>query len=40
MNGQTIFYDIYSEQEKKTDPAKEDTGLFFFKGNEGEKFAE
>ena len=39
MNGQTIFYDIYSEQEKKADPAKEDTGLFFFKGNEGEKFA-
>ena len=39
MNGQTIFYDIYSEQEKKADPAKEDTGLFFFKGNEGGKFA-
>ena len=28
-----------TEQEKKADPAKEDTGLFFFKGNEGEKFA-
>lgn len=39
LNGQTIFYDIYSEQEKKTEPAKEDTGLFFFKGNEGGKFA-
>lgn len=37
--GQTIFYDIYSEEEKAADPEKEDTGLFFFKGNEGEKFA-
>ena len=39
MQGQTIFYDIYSEEEKAADPEKEDTGLFFFKGNEGEKFA-
>lgn len=39
MKGETIFYDIYSEEEKNADPAKEDTGLFFFKGNEGEKFA-
>lgn len=38
-NGHTIFYDIYSEQEKKADPEKNDTGLFFFKGNKGEKFA-
>lgn len=37
--GDTIFYDIYSEEEKAADPAKEDTGLFFFKGNPGEKFA-
>ena len=37
--GDTIFYDIYSEEEKAADPAKEDTGLFFFKGNSGEKFA-
>ena len=37
--GDTIFYDIYSEKEKADDPAKEDTGLFFFKGNPGEKFA-
>lgn len=37
--GQTVFYDIYSEAEKAADPAKEDTGLFFFKGNPGEKFA-
>ena len=34
-----IFFDIYSAQEKAADPAKEDTGLFFFQGNPGEKFA-
>ena len=37
--GDTIFYDIYTEEEKAADPAKEDTGLFFFKGSPGEKFA-
>ena len=37
--GQTVFYDIYTEQEKKSDPAKRDTGLFYFKGNPCEKFA-
>lgn len=37
--GQTVFYDIYTEQEKRADPAKRDTGLFYFKGNPGEKFA-
>lgn len=37
--GQTVFYDIYTEEEKARDPDKEDTGLFFFKGNSGEKFA-
>ena len=37
--GETIFYDIYTEQEKADDPAKRDTGLFFFKGNPGAKFA-
>lgn len=38
-NGDTIFYDIYTEEEKAADPAKKDTGLFFFKGNPGTKFA-
>lgn len=38
-NGNTIFYDIYTEEEKAADPAKEDTGLFFFKGTPGERFA-
>ena len=37
--GDQIFYDIYSEEEKAADPSKEDTGLFFFRGNPGEKFA-
>lgn len=37
--GQTVFYDIYTEQEKDADPAKRDTGLFYFKGTPGEKFA-
>lgn len=37
--GETVFYDIYTEEEKATDPDKADTGLFFFKGTPGEKFA-
>lgn len=37
--GDTIFYDIYTEEEKAADPEKEDTGLFFFRGNSGAKFA-
>lgn len=37
--GSNIFYDIYTEEEKVADPAKKDTGLFFFRGNPGEKFA-
>ena len=37
--GEVIFYDIYTDAEKAADPDKEDTGLFFFKGNPGERFA-
>lgn len=37
--GETIFYDIYTEEEKADDPEKEDTGLFFFRGTPGERFA-
>lgn len=33
--GETIFYDIYTEEEKRVDPAKGDAGPFFFKGNPG-----
>jgi len=37
--GDTIFYDIYTEAQKAADPAKRDTGLFFFKGTPGAKCA-
>ena len=37
--GDVIFYDIYSDDVKKADPEKKDTGLFFFKGEPGAKFA-
>lgn len=38
-DGQTIFYDIYTEDEKAADPDKANTGLFYFKGNPGAKFS-
>ena len=37
--GNTIFYYIYTDEEKAADPAKEDTGLFFFRGEAGAPFA-
>ena len=37
--GQQIFYDIYTDEEKAEDPEKEDTGLFFFRGDPGAKTA-
>ena len=30
--GEKIFFDIYTDAEKKSDPRKNDTGLFFFRG--------
>ena len=39
LAGDTVFYDIYTEEEKAADPQKEDTGLFFFRGEPGAKFA-
>lgn len=39
LAGRTVFYDIYTDAEKAADPAKRDTGLFFFKGDEGAPFA-
>lgn len=33
--GVQIFYDIYTEEEKAKDPDKENTGLFFFRGEPG-----
>ena len=38
-DGNTIFYDIYSDAEKAADPDKETTGIFFFRGGPGEKTA-
>lgn len=38
-SGETVFYDIYTEEEKAADPAKRDTGLFFFRGEAGAKVA-
>ncbi|GEK70950.1 alpha/beta hydrolase [Paracoccus denitrificans] len=37
--GQTVFYDIYSEAERRADPAKAATGLFFYRGRPGAPFA-
>lgn len=37
--GETVFYNIYTDEEKAADPTKEDTGLFFFRGREGAPFA-
>lgn len=37
--GKTIFYDIYSDEEKADDPTKENTGLFFFRGELDAPFA-
>ena len=37
--GETVFCDIYTDAEKAADPWKADTGLFYFRGNPGAKFA-
>lgn len=39
QNGQTIFYNIYSDNEKREEPDKNDTGFFFFKGKKNAKTA-
>ena len=33
--GRRVFYDIYTEEERRADPAKRDTGLYFFRGDPG-----
>ena len=38
-SGEKIFYRIYSDAEMNEDSRKKDTGLFFFRGNRGGKFA-
>lgn len=39
LEGNTIFYDIYTDEEKAADSDKNNTGLFFFKGDKNAKFA-
>lgn len=38
-NGRPVFYDIYTEAQKQAEPAKGQTGLFFFRGKPGAPFA-
>lgn len=38
-SGNKVFYDIYTEEEKRADSEKENTGIFFFRGNPREKTA-
>lgn len=38
-NNKTIFYSFYNEQQKKQDPDKNNTGLFFFRGDPHAPFA-
>lgn len=37
--GKTLFYDFYAQRQKKEDPAKNATGLFFYRGKVGAPFA-
>jgi acetyl esterase/lipase len=38
-DGKTVFYDFYTEQQKREDPSKKFTGLFFYRGEPGAPFA-
>jgi acetyl esterase/lipase len=38
-NGRTVFYDFYADEEKKQQPTKLHTGLFFVRGTPGAPFA-
>ena len=38
-DGRQIFYDFYTDAEKRTQPARKHTGLFFFRGKPGAPFA-
>ena len=38
-DGKPVFYDFYSAAQKQEQPAKENTGLFFFRGKPGAPFA-
>lgn len=38
-SGKAIFYDIYTDAQKRDEPARAHTGLFFFRGKPGAPFA-
>ena len=38
-SGKQIFYPIYTEEEMKIEPEKRNTGIFYFRGTENNKFA-
>lgn len=38
-SGEQIFFDFYTDKEKQEETTKKDTGVFFFKGKPGAKFA-
>jgi len=38
-NGKTIFYNFYTKAQRQKQPAREHTGLFFFRGRPGAPFA-
>jgi acetyl esterase/lipase len=38
-HGHAVFYSFYSEKQKQAQPARENTGLFFFRGKPGAPFA-
>jgi len=37
--GKTVFYSFYTDEQKQQEPAKGNTGLFFFRGRPGAPFA-
>jgi predicted esterase len=39
VEGKISFHDFYTERQKREDPARKNTGLFFFKGKPGALFA-
>jgi acetyl esterase/lipase len=38
-SGKAVFYDFYTEAQKRAEPTREHTGLFFFRGRPGAPFA-
>ena len=38
-SGRTVFFEFYTTEEKKEQPGKSNTGLFFFRGKRGAPFA-